>query len=217
MNIFSASDFPPIHCTHREVRDPAALVEHPRNPNRHPQKQIELLARIIRHQGWRNPIVVSARSGFVVAGHGRLAAARLLGLTEVPVDMQPFETEADEWAHLVADNRLAELADMDEGSLGELLRDLGEVEEFDLGLTGFGEAEIDKLLGEDEGADDIAEDADASEQSCLLKFDGLSIPLTEAERLELRRRIDAFAEATGSYFGVVRQLLGLDGEEVADV
>ena len=217
MNIFSASDFPPIHCTHREVRDPAALVEHPRNPNRHPQKQIELLARIIRHQGWRNPIVVSARSGFVVAGHGRLAAARLLGLTEVPVDMQPFETEADEWAHLVADNRLAELADMDEGSLGELLRDLGEVEEFDLGLTGFGEAEIDKLLGEDEGADDIAEDADASEQSCLLKFDGLSIPLTEAERLELRRRIDAFAEATGTYFGVVRQLLGLDGEEVADV
>ena len=217
MNIQSGPGHSTVHCTHSELRDPAALVEHPRNPNRHPQKQIELLARIIRHQGWRNPIVVSARSGFVVAGHGRLAAARLLGLGEVPVDVQPFETEADEWAHLVGDNRIAELADMDEGSLGELLRDLGEVEEFDLGLTGFGEAEIDKLLGEDEGADDIADNADASEQSCLLKFDGLSIPLTEAERLELRRRIDAYAEATGSYFGVVRQLLSLDGEEVADV
>lgn len=217
MNTFSAPDFPPIHCTHRELRDPSALVEHPRNPNRHPQKQIELLARIIRHQGWRNPIVISARSGFIVAGHGRLAAARVLGVTEVPVDVQHFETEADEWAHLVADNRIAELADMDEAGLGELLRDLGEVEDFDLDLTGFAEAEIDKLLGEDEGSDDIANDADASEQASLLKFDGLSIPLTEAERIELRRRIDLFAEATGSFFGVVRHLLQIDEEEVADV
>ena len=217
MNILLHPDSPLIHCSYRERRDPAALVEHPRNPNRHPQKQIELLARIIRHQGWRNPIVISARSGFVVAGHGRLAAARLLGVSEVPVDVQAFETEADEWAHLVADNRIAELADMDEAGLGELLRDLGDVEDFDLELTGFGEAEIDKLLGEDEGADDIAEDVDASEQACLLKFDGLSIPLTEAEQIELRRRIDLFAEATGSFFGVVRHLLQMEGEEVADV
>ncbi|HEY1120191.1 MAG TPA: hypothetical protein VGE67_01265, partial [Haloferula sp.] len=101
--------------------------------------------------------------------------------------------------------------------LGELLRDLGEVEDFDLDLTGFAEAEIDKLLGEDEGSDDIANDADASEQASLLKFDGLSIPLTEAERIELRRRIDLFAEATGSFFGVVRHLLQIDEEEVADV
>lgn len=218
MNTERATDTPPVHCTHTELRDPAVLVEHPRNPNRHPQKQIELLARIIRHQGWRNPIVISARSGFVVAGHGRLAAARLLGAAEVPVDVQAFETEADEWAHLVADNRIAELADMDSGGLGELLRDLGDVEDFDLELTGFGEAEIDKLLGEDDGADDIADDADASEQSCLLKFDGLSIPLTEAEKIELRRRVDLFAEATGSYFGVVRHILQLEeGEEAADV
>ncbi|RYD84604.1 MAG: hypothetical protein EOP84_05040, partial [Verrucomicrobiaceae bacterium] len=194
MNISPLAETSLIHCTHSAIRDPASLVEHPRNPNRHPHKQIELLARIIRHQGWRNPIVVSARSGFVVAGHGRLAAARLLDLSEVPVDVQAFETEADEWAHLVADNRIAELADMDQAGLGELLRDLGEVEDFDLELTGFGEAEIDKLLGEDEGAGDIADDADASEQACLLKFDGLSIPLTEAEKTELRRRIDLFAE-----------------------
>jgi ParB-like chromosome segregation protein Spo0J len=69
-----------------------------------------MLTRIIRHQGWRNPIVVSARSGFVIAGHGRLAAARLLGVDQVPVDVQEFATEADEWAHLVADNRIAELS-----------------------------------------------------------------------------------------------------------
>ena len=80
------------------------MTPHPRNPNRHGEKQIDLLARIIAHQGWRNPIVISARSGFVVAGHGRLQAA--LQLAVVPVDVQEFATEADEWAHLVADNRL---------------------------------------------------------------------------------------------------------------
>ncbi len=61
------------------MRDRAALVVHPRNPNKHPAEQIRMLSNIIQHQGWRNPIVISARSGFVVAGHGRLAAALLLG------------------------------------------------------------------------------------------------------------------------------------------
>lgn len=160
MNISAAADSPAIHCTHTELRDSAVLVEHPRNPNRHPRKQIELLARIIRHQGWRNPIVVSARSGFVVAGHGRLAAARLLGLAEVPVDVQDFGTEADEWAHLVADNRIAELADMDDAGLGELLRDLGEVEDFDLDLTGFDDEALAGLLdGEGPADSDCAQEA----------------------------------------------------------
>ena len=56
------------------------LVGNPRNPNKHPRNQIELPDKIIKAQGWRNPIVVSKRSGFVVKGHGRLAATRLLGL-----------------------------------------------------------------------------------------------------------------------------------------
>jgi ParB-like chromosome segregation protein Spo0J len=203
---------PEIRCSYRELRDPATLIQHPRNPNKHGVRQIDMLARIIHYQGWRNPIVVSARSGFVIAGHGRLQAAIQLGVLEVPVDVQEFATEADEWAHLVADNRIAELADMDTGSLEGLLKDLGDVEEFDLELTGFDSTEIDRMLADDSEADDIAEDSDASEQACLLKFDGLSIPLTEAERLELRRRIDQHAEAIGSYFGFVRQLLAIDDD-----
>nr|WP_226894907.1 ParB N-terminal domain-containing protein [Luteolibacter marinus] len=134
------------------MRDPATLTDHPRNPNRHGQRQIELLAKVIRHQGWRNPIVVSARSGFVIAGHGRLAAARLLGVDEVPVDVQDFETEADEWAHLVADNRIAELAEMDDEGLGEILRDLGEVEDFELEWSGFDDEALKDLLG---GKDEV--------------------------------------------------------------
>jgi ParB-like chromosome segregation protein Spo0J len=219
VNIQTESPPPEIRCSYKELRDPATLVAHPRNPNRHGARQIDLLARIIRHQGWRNPIVVSERSGFVVAGHGRLQAAHQLGLAAVPVDVQEFATEADEWAHLVADNRIAELAEMDQDGLGELLRDLGDADDFDLELTGFDAAELDRMLAEDAEDGQISYDADASEQACLLKFDGLAIPVTEAERVALRRRIDAHAEAIGSYFGFVRQLLNLDddGEEAADV
>lgn len=158
MNNLSSKASPEIQCSYRELRDPATLIPHPRNPNKHGQKQVELLARIIRHQGWRNPIVVSARSGFVVAGHGRLQAALLLGAAEVPVDVQEFATEADEWAHLVADNRIAELAEIDQGGLGDLLRDLGDVEDFDLELTGFDTGELDRMLtGDGEAESDPAE------------------------------------------------------------
>jgi ParB-like chromosome segregation protein Spo0J len=198
-----------VRCSFRELRDPATLIPHPRNPNRHGERQVEMLSRIIRHQGWRNPIVVSARSGFVIAGHGRLAAALKLDLTEVPVDVQEFADEADEWAHLVADNRIAELADMDEGALGDLLSDLGDIEGFDIGLAGFTDAEADKLIADDDDSDEISEDSDTSDPCLLLKFDGLSIPLTEDERKALREKLDRHAELIGSYFGFVRQLLGI--------
>jgi len=61
------------------MREVVAVVPHPRNPNKDPAKQLEQLAQVIRHQGWRNAIVVSKRSGFMVAGYGRLEAAEKLG------------------------------------------------------------------------------------------------------------------------------------------
>lgn len=115
---------PAIHCKYDALADIETVVENPRNPNTHPPKQVALLAKIIEHQGWRAPIVVSKRSGFVVAGHGRLLAARKLGLAKVPVDRQDFATEADEWAHLIADNKIAELAETDDDLLGALLSEL---------------------------------------------------------------------------------------------
>lgn len=208
----SKEQYAPIRCSYSETRPPETLVPNPRNPNRHSPRQIELLAKIIDHQGWRNPIVVSTRSGFVVSGHGRLAAALLLKLPVVPVDLQQFESEADEWAHLIADNRIAELADMDEGGLADLLRDLGDVEGLDLDITGFDGAALDKLLADDGESDDIADGEGGSEQASLLKFDGISIPLTQAEKDALRRRIDDHSDATGSHFGFVRQLLNLDDD-----
>jgi hypothetical protein len=126
-----------IECAYDELRAVGDLREHPRNPNTHPARQVELLAKIIRETGWRSPIVVSARSGFVVKGHGRLMAARLAGFAEAPVDVQEYESEAQELADMVADNRIAELAEMDGGLLDQVLVDLREVEGFDMDLTGY--------------------------------------------------------------------------------
>jgi len=132
---------PLVNCAFDELVPIEKLVPNPRNPNQHPQSQVALLAKVIAHQGWRSPVVVSTRSGFIVAGHGRYQAAK------VPVDYQDFETEADEWAHLIADNRLAELAEADEAALKGVLGEL-KAADFDLDLAGFDAAALEALLAD---------------------------------------------------------------------
>ena len=75
-----------VYCAHDKIVDTDELVGNQRNPNKHPKEQINALAKIIKRQGWRHPIVVSHRSGFVVKGHGRLLVAKELGAKQVPVD-----------------------------------------------------------------------------------------------------------------------------------
>lgn len=146
----------PVHCAHTALLDPNRLQPNPANPNRHSAHQIQLLASIIQEQGWRNPITVSKRSGLVVRGHGRLEAALLIGCEVVPVDEQDYASEAEELADLLADNRLAELAELDEGELKRLLKSIQESDpSFDLELTGFMEDEIRKLFDDEESAEDL--------------------------------------------------------------
>jgi ParB-like chromosome segregation protein Spo0J len=135
----------PVYCSYSKLEDITAIIPNPRNPNQHPEKQIELLAKIIKNQGWRAPITVSNRSGFVVRGHGRLMAAQLLALSEVPIDRQDYENEAAEWADLIADNRLAELSNLNPILLKELIDELN-MDDFDMDLTGFTEKDIEKLM-----------------------------------------------------------------------
>ena len=135
---------PKILCAKSKLVAIGELVPHPENPNTHPARQIELLTKIILAQGWRAPIVVSNRSGYIVAGHARLLAAQELNCEKVPVDFQDFKTEADEYAHLVADNRIAEIAELDFEGIASILKKLdGEV---DLDLTGFLDFEREPLL-----------------------------------------------------------------------
>ena len=131
-----------IHCAHDVLVDPAKLRPNPVNPNQHSAHQIQLLAAIIQEQGWRAPITVSNRSGLIVRGHGRLEAALLMSAEVVPVDYQDYESEAEELADLLADNRLSELAELDEDDLKRVIESIRESDPaFDVELTGFMEDE----------------------------------------------------------------------------
>ena len=156
-----------VHCSHDALVDITEIVANPRNPNKHPDKQVALLAKIIRHQGWRAPVVVSKRSGFVVAGHGRLEAAKLLQVQTVPVNFQEFATEADEWAHVIADNRIAELAETDGAMLKDLLIELDSAtQDFDMDLSGFDAGELERVINSyhDEPLSKDSKGNDASEE-----------------------------------------------------
>ena len=135
----------PVYCAHKCIADITDVKPNILNPNRHSDAQIGLLAKIIRNQGWRAPITISARSGLVVRGHGRLEAAKLLGVTEVPVDAQYYKTEAEEYADLVADNQIAEMSSVDREALKDMIESL-DVADFDLTLTGMDEKTLEKLM-----------------------------------------------------------------------
>lgn len=129
-----------IECAHDEVVDLDLLIPNPKNPNKHPDNQIKLLAKIMNHQGWRSPLVVSNRSGFITKGHGRMMAAKVNGWKSAPVDRQDYETEADEYADMVADNKIAELAETDMLMVNADAMSLGP--DFDLELLGIPDFEI---------------------------------------------------------------------------
>jgi 16S rRNA G966 N2-methylase RsmD len=150
----------PVWCAHESIVDILKLVPNPKNPNKHPQSQIDLGARIIKANGWRWPIVVSKKSGFITKGHGRLLFAQKLGVQEVPVDYQDYETEADEWADVLADNKLQEFAEPDL----DLVKDiLDSVEALDADRTGYDYDELLKEVGSVEIPDDDGFDGNPDE------------------------------------------------------
>ena len=139
------ADGVPVFCAHDAIVDVAKLVPNPKNPNQHPDSQIQLLGRIIRQTGWRQPITVSKRSGFIVKGHGRLSAALLEGIKEAPVDYQNYTNDAEEYADLVADNRIAELAETDNRLLADIFAEI-DTGEIPMELTGYTEDEVESLV-----------------------------------------------------------------------
>ena len=134
----------PVHCAHHAIVSIHELRPHPGNPNTHPARQIALYAAAIQQHGWREAITISKLSGFVISGHGAIAAARTLALATCPVEYQGYETAEKELADLLAHNRLAELAVTDKDLLKAALSKLGGDEL----VTGYSDQDIAKLLAE---------------------------------------------------------------------
>lgn len=143
-----------INCEYKKLVDVELLAPNPRNANTHSEKQIQMLAKIIEHTGWRHPIIVSNRSKFVVAGHARLEAAKLNGYAQVPVDYQDFSSEAEEFQFLIADNKIAELATHDDTLMIDGIKDL-ELGDLDFELMGLLDFE---MLEADPAKDEIEDD-----------------------------------------------------------
>lgn len=123
-----------IHCKYDELKNPKKLKPHPKNRNKHGQDQIERLAKIYEYQGIRHPIVVSNRSGFIVAGHGRRLAAMRSDIKEMPVVYQDFESDEQEYAFIQSDNAVALWAELDFSGINADIGDLGP--DFDIDMLG---------------------------------------------------------------------------------
>ena len=136
--------------------DVSALSAFAGNPRTHSDGQIDQIAASIREFGWTNPILVDA-DGTIIAGHGRLEAAKRLQLREVPVIRLGHLSEAQRKALVIADNQLALNAGWDEVALSNLIRDL-DAEDFELDVLGFMAQDLERYLA---GIDaDTAAEAD---------------------------------------------------------
>jgi hypothetical protein len=129
------------------------LVPYARNARTHSKEQIFQLRASLREFGFVNPVIVDKDLN-VIAGHGRILAAKEEGITEVPCVFAEHLTEAQKRAYIIADNRLALNAGWDAEMLSVELADL-QATDFDVSLLGFDDAELNKLLG---GAEGVKED-----------------------------------------------------------
>ncbi|MBK7380574.1 MAG: site-specific DNA-methyltransferase [Ignavibacteriales bacterium] len=127
------------------------IIPNEKNRNRHPDLQIDRLAKIISINGFRNPLVVSNQSGKLVVGHGRLLAAKKLGMKTVPVIFQDFDSPELEYAHAIADNSLQTWSELDLSGINSDLGDLGP--DFDIDLLGIKDFTID-VADKDPGCDE---------------------------------------------------------------
>ena len=142
------------------------LIPYVNNARTHSKEQITKLRSSLREFGFINPIIIDENFN-VIAGHGRICAAKEEGIKEVPCVFADHLTEAQKKAYIIADNRMAEDSGWDEELLKvemEALQDMG----FDLSMTGFDESELADLFGDDtEGEDDNFDVEAELEKPCI--------------------------------------------------
>lgn len=135
------------------------LIPYARNSRTHSEQQVAQIAASIREFGFTNPVLIDDDQG-IIAGHGRVQAARVLGLESVPCLRLSHLTEAQRRAYVIADNRLALNAGWDFDMLAVELDDLRDVD-FDIDLLGFSREELNEMVGTPNEPPENEKDADA--------------------------------------------------------
>lgn len=172
------------------------LKPHPGNARTHTKKQILQIAKSIKTFGFTNPVLVD-EAGNILAGHGRIEAAKQLGMESVPAIRLGDMTEPEKRAYIIADNRLAELAGWDRELLAVEFQYITELDlDFDLTLTGFETADIDLVFSE------YAEDGEHLEEDEVPVVDPAEPPVTRTGdlwRLGRHRLLCGDARDPGAY------------------
>ena len=155
-----------IFCRYDELLNIQDFKPHPDNPNTHPVEQLEVLVEVFKKNGIRQPIKISTLSGYIISGHGRLAAARLAGMSVFPAEYQDYKDSKAEMEDLLGDNKIAELSEINADLLKQAVENSG-LENLDLKNIGFSldeinsifdiKKEIDHALGDSMPADEDIE------------------------------------------------------------
>lgn len=169
----------------------ADLIPYARNARTHTDAQIAQIAASLREFGWTNPVLVDSQGG-IIAGHGRVLAARQLGFETVPTITLHNLTEAQRRAYVIVDNKLALNAGWDAELLKAELADL-QAQDFDLALTGFSEDEINQYLGAI-GTTDFPDLPDGEKGD----LEQITFTLHQSQAETVRRAV-AVAEQMGAY------------------
>jgi len=130
------------------------LIPSVRNSRKHSPEQIDRLVAIIKEFGWRVPILVDFKTGRIIAGHGRVLAARKLGMDSVPCLDGSDMSDAQQRAYTIAENRISEMSSWDESILSMELADLKSIG-FDVKLTGFEDDDLAKVSAKTSGVEEV--------------------------------------------------------------
>ena len=158
-----------MNVVHKQINE---LIPYAKNARTHSDSQVAQIAASIREFGWMNPVLIDAENN-IIAGHGRVLAARKLGLEEVPCVIHDHLTETQRKAYILADNKMALNAGWDEDMLRLELRELGDMG-FNLEITGFGLEEAGTLLLE--GEEEEGEEEEGGGESHQTLSDRFGIP-----------------------------------------
>ena len=175
-----------------EARAIEALIPYINNARTHSDAQVAQIAASIREFGWTNPVLVDGENG-IIAGHGRLMAARKLGMDEVPVIELAHMTPAQKRAYILADNKLALNSGWDDELLRIELDELADIG-FDIELTGFTLGEVESMSFEDDALDEMPGLPEGDREP----FQQITFTLHDEQVEQIRAAIDS-AKALGPF------------------
>lgn len=186
----------------------ADLVPYAKNARLHSGQQIDQLVLSIKEFGFYNPALID-ENNILIAGHGRVQAAKLAGLEEIPVIRLVGLTDAQKRALRIADNQLPLNAAWDIDLLMEEVQSL-QLDDFDLDILGFDDDMLETLLPDDTDDVDISGDNEEARSGVDVKYltiDKEKVPITDDEVALMMNELNRYIEKYGSTYGFVKKLL----------